>query len=107
MSEEHTPGLPDDWKPPERALLEQAWESHPRHEELVRLGKERDERGYPIWGTHYVPHPEHPDWMVIWFRPVDPRDKREGIQLKEYPIKAIEDEYARVRAVIDEHHLDD
>lgn len=107
MSDEHTPGLPDDWKPPEQVLLNRAWEEHPRHEELAALVQERDAHGYPKWKTRREPHPDHPDWTVVWFQPANPDvDTRESIQITEYPNEWLEREYARVRAIIEEHHLD-
>jgi hypothetical protein len=106
MNDESTPGLPDDWQPPEQVVLERGWARHPRHDELTRLVNERDEDGKKTWETVRGPHPEHPGWTVLWFRPIDPTDTRESIKIIEYPNKWIGDEYARVRAIIEEQHLD-
>ncbi len=109
MNEEHTPVLPDHWRPPQRVLLEEKWDKHPEHERLVALSLERDEYNDPTWGFDQEPERDDPDWTVVWFRPRGLRDERDAIRIHRYPNKWLESETARVedlKALDDDHLLD-
>lgn len=106
---EYIPRMPGDWRPPQQVLLEQKWNEHPERERLVELSRERDERGEPKWALRQEPEPEDPDWTVVWFGPVGPRDERPRIRIVRYPNSWLESERARVealKALDDEHLLD-
>lgn len=99
-------GLPSDWKPPVQALLEREWQRHPRRDQLVALLRERDEDGFCKWEQALEPDEDDPTWTALWLRPADPRDERPGIRVLRYPNVWLNREYARARAIVDEHHLD-
>lgn len=97
-----THGLPDDWRPPERRLLERAWDEHPEVDELNRLKAERDERGWPTWELQREEDGEGDDvWISLWLRPVDPRDDR-GIRVVRYPIAWAQQANRDAEAIADE-----
>jgi hypothetical protein len=102
-NEQQTPGLPDDWKPPGRALLEKAWDEHPRRDELDALKRERDQDGNPTWNLHLEDDADDPNWAAYWLRPADPRNDARSIRVVRYPKVYVERREADARAIVDEH----
>lgn len=102
------PGLPADWKPSTRERIERAWSEHARHAELVELQAERDGDGDPTWQLIRDAIAD-PEWVSMWFRPVDPLDAREAILVTRWPVSWEEDEKRRAleARAVDEEHAED
>ncbi len=106
MSDEHTPGLPDDWAPPLRELQQKVWAEHPDRVRLEALWDERDANGGKEWEQGYEDDPDDETWTVLVLRTVDPRDTRPNERIGRWPKSVPEDAMARARAIVDEHHID-
>jgi hypothetical protein len=97
------PGLPDDWRPPGQVQIEKAWAEHEQHELLAELQRERDADGQPTWFMIKEPEQGDPEWVVVWFRAVDPLDTRPDIRITRFPVAWEAQQEADARAIADEH----
>jgi hypothetical protein len=100
-------GMPPDWRPPDRVLIEKAWNEHPEQDRLVELDQERDDEGVKQWELYSDLERGEPEWTAVWLQPVDPDDERLPIRISRYPNAWREGERSRAldQAAIDAEHF--
>lgn len=94
-------GLPDDWRPPARVRLEEAWDKHAHRDTLDQLKRERDQSGDPTWQLVRELHEDK--WVEYWMRPVDPFDERQRICVGRWAEKVETDPLKDAQAIVEEH----